>query len=69
MTHNNVRTYDEAGEGWYKSSFSNSAGGSCVEVKRDQGQFFVRDSKDKRADQPIIGVGSASWAAFLSTLS
>jgi hypothetical protein len=54
--------------GWFKSSYSNPVG-SCVEVKFDDHAILVRDSKDKRAGQPILGVAAPAWRSFLATVT
>jgi hypothetical protein len=54
---------------WYKSSYSNGAGGSCVEVKHSYDTVFVRDSKDRRIDQPAIGMSTTGWNSFLNTIT
>lgn len=54
---------------WRKSSYSNSAAGSCVEVKHGLDAVFVRDSKDRRAGQPIIGMPVGGWKALLNTIT
>jgi Domain of unknown function (DUF397) len=57
------------GDGWFVSSFSNGAG-SCVEVKfAAPGAILVRDSKDRRHDQPIIGMPARAWVALLGNLT
>jgi hypothetical protein len=53
---------------WFKSSYSN-AGGSCVETRFTPGATLVRDSKDRRADQPLIEFSSAAWTSFLSVIT
>lgn len=55
--------------GWRKSSYSNSAGQSCVEVKHVLDAVLVRDSKDRRAGQPIIGMPTGGWTALLKTIT
>jgi Domain of unknown function (DUF397) len=56
-------------DGWFVSSFTNG-GGSCVQVKfAGQDAILVRDSKDRRAQSPIIGVPSHSWATLLNIIS
>jgi hypothetical protein len=55
--------------GWRKSSYSNSAGGSCVEVKHDLYTIFVRDSKDRRIGQPIIGLRIEGWHSFIDSIT
>lgn len=69
MTHNIASESVKYRGEWYKSSYSNGAGGSCVEVKHGCGTVFVRDSKDRRTDQPIIGMSSTGWNSFLSTIT
>ena len=49
---------------WYKSSYSGSDGGNCVEVARTVAAVHVRDSKERRG--PVLTVPSAQWAAFLT---
>ena len=52
---------------WRKSSFSNQAGGDCVEVADGFGPLVpVRDSK--AADGPVLCFEAASWAAFIGAL-
>lgn len=56
-------------DGWRKSSYSNSAGGSCVEVKSCREAVFLRDSKNQLRDQPIVAVPSHAWGFFIRTLA
>ncbi|MFB6700197.1 DUF397 domain-containing protein [Streptomyces rubiginosohelvolus] len=49
---------------WYKSSYSNDTGGSCVEIAPLPEQVGIRDSKDKQG--PALVVPQAAWTAFLS---
>ncbi|MCG5214272.1 DUF397 domain-containing protein [Streptosporangium sp. KLBMP 9127] len=55
---------------WFKSSFSGSNGGNCVEVARINGEpghaglIAVRDSKDP--DGPKLFFTPPEWDAFLS---
>ena len=65
---NGLAATDSRGE-WRKSSYSNGAGGSCVEIKYDLDAVFVRDSKDRRAGQPIIGLSTGGWNALLDTIT
>ena len=48
---------------WRKSSFSEGADSSCVEVAFVVGGVAVRDSKD--ASGPILDVPDASWRRFV----
>ena len=47
---------------WFKSSFSNGQGGSCVEVCFAGGKVRVRDSKDP--DGPVLVFNRGEWDAF-----
>jgi len=48
---------------WFKSSYSGSGGGNCVEVAPEVATIHVRDSKDRRG--PVLSVPSHQWAAFI----
>ncbi|QIP73202.1 DUF397 domain-containing protein [Streptomyces sp. VN1] len=48
---------------WFKSSYSGSGGGDCVEVATAFVTVHVRDSKDGAL--PSISVGAKQWAAFV----
>ncbi|WP_372445179.1 DUF397 domain-containing protein [Streptomyces verrucosisporus] len=48
---------------WFKSSYSGSGGGDCVEVAADPDAAHVRDSKE--ADGPVLRFDQDGWAAFL----
>ncbi|MFG2953479.1 DUF397 domain-containing protein [Streptomyces sp. NPDC048291] len=50
---------------WHKSSFSNGAGGECVECTSGREGVLVRDSK--RSEGPIIAVGGEAWDSFIRT--
>ncbi|MFW6695096.1 DUF397 domain-containing protein [Streptomyces sp. MAR4 CNX-425] len=53
--------------GWRKSSYSNSEGGSCVEVLDGHiSGVPVRDSKDPNG--PALVFTSDAWASFVSAL-
>ena len=67
MTGKNASAFRCEGEGWFTSSYSNS-GGSCVEVKFDAGITLVRDSKDRRAGQPVLGISREGWSSFLGVV-
>ncbi|MHB9862737.1 DUF397 domain-containing protein [Streptomyces sp. YIM S03343] len=47
---------------WFKSSYSGSGGGNCVEVAIRPEAVHIRDSKDKRI-HPLTLTPEA-WAAF-----
>ncbi|MEV3994576.1 DUF397 domain-containing protein [Streptomyces halstedii] len=48
---------------WFKSSYSGSEGGDCVEVAAHPAAVHIRDSKT--ADGPVLTVLPAAWTAFL----
>ncbi|MFD7935471.1 DUF397 domain-containing protein [Streptomyces sp. NPDC059755] len=48
---------------WFTSSYSNGAGGECVECALMDDGALVRDSK--RAGGPEIAVRSGAWSPFL----
>ncbi|MFF5855465.1 DUF397 domain-containing protein [Streptomyces sp. NPDC012751] len=47
---------------WFKSSYSGSGGGNCVEVAMRPGAVHIRDSKDEGI-RPLV-VTPTAWAAF-----
>ncbi|GGJ88076.1 hypothetical protein GCM10011583_19400 [Streptomyces camponoticapitis] len=51
---------------WRKSSYSNGAGGECVEIADLSGVTAVRDSKVPSG--PRIAVRHAAWGAFVGAL-
>ncbi|MEW1640003.1 DUF397 domain-containing protein [Streptomyces sp. NPDC093801] len=52
---------------WFKSSYSGSEGGACVEVATTPTTIHVRDSKVE--DGPVLDLGPASWAALTGWVS
>ncbi|MFI9171519.1 DUF397 domain-containing protein [Streptomyces lincolnensis] len=48
---------------WFRSSYSNGAGGECVECASTAGGMLVRDSKSETG--PFITLGSGAWRTFL----
>ncbi|WP_322767844.1 DUF397 domain-containing protein [Frankia sp. Cr1] len=48
---------------WTTSSFSNGAGGMCVEAGAHDGGVVVRDSKSPNG--PVLSFSRAEWAAFV----
>ncbi|WP_447032640.1 DUF397 domain-containing protein [Streptomyces hypolithicus] len=50
---------------WFKSSYSNDTGGSCVEIADLTSQVGIRDSKDKQG--PALVVPRASWHTFVNS--
>ncbi|MFC8956206.1 DUF397 domain-containing protein [Streptomyces sp. NPDC057101] len=50
---------------WFKSSYSGSGGGDCVEVAAGLDAVYVRDSKAVGSG-PVLQVGRGKWAAFVA---
>ncbi|MFH8468187.1 DUF397 domain-containing protein [Streptomyces sp. NPDC017991] len=50
---------------WFKSSYSGSGGGNCVEVAARPDTVLVRDSK-VAGSGPVLRVGRDQWAAFIA---
>ena len=52
---------------WFTSSYSNGAGGECVECAWSMDSVLVRDSM--RPDGPVMAFRShSSWRAFIAAL-
>ncbi|WP_411101493.1 DUF397 domain-containing protein [Streptomyces sp. cmx-4-9] len=47
---------------WFKSSYSASEGGNCVEVATCPGRVHVRDSKVPGG--PVLDLAPSAWAAL-----
>ncbi|MEU6539977.1 DUF397 domain-containing protein [Streptomyces sp. NPDC047000] len=58
-------TENVGGLRWFKSSYSGSGGGDCVEVAADLDAVYVRDSKAVGGG-PVLRVGRSEWAAFVA---
>ncbi|WP_369246867.1 DUF397 domain-containing protein [Streptomyces sp. R41] len=52
---------------WFKSSYSNGAGGECVECAHAGDDTLIRDSKDRSS--PIVTVRIPAWNSFLKALA
>ncbi|MGW4197179.1 DUF397 domain-containing protein [Streptomyces sp. NPDC005004] len=52
-----------SGLAWFKSSYSGTEGGQCVEVAPSNAVVHVRDSK--AAAGPVLTVSHAAWAGFV----
>ncbi|MFC5153701.1 DUF397 domain-containing protein [Streptomyces amakusaensis] len=52
---------------WFKSSYSDGTGNSCVEVAALVGRVGVRDSKLQSG--PALVVPSAAWSSFVAFAS
>ncbi|MEH0416892.1 DUF397 domain-containing protein [Streptomyces sp. B21-083] len=50
---------------WFKSSYSGSGGGNCVEVAAGLDVVYVRDSKVVGGG-PVLRVSQGEWAAFVA---
>jgi hypothetical protein len=50
---------------WFKSSYSGSDGGDCVEVAAGLDAVYVRDSKVV-GDGPMLRVSRGKWVAFIA---
>ncbi|MFI6465398.1 DUF397 domain-containing protein [Streptomyces sp. NPDC050538] len=48
---------------WFTSSYSNGAGGECVECAMADGRALVRDTKN--ATGPVVTVQSDPWHSFV----
>ncbi|MBT2400390.1 DUF397 domain-containing protein [Streptomyces sp. ISL-100] len=48
---------------WFKSSYSGTGGGECVEVATAESAVYVRDSK--RGWGPVLSVAAGEWAEFV----
>lgn len=51
---------------WFKSSYSDSGGGECVEVAATS-TIHIRDSK--RPDAGHVTVSPTTWASFVSHIA
>ncbi|MFH9423626.1 DUF397 domain-containing protein [Streptomyces sp. NPDC017529] len=49
---------------WFKSGYSSTDGGECVEIATCPHVTYVRDSKDPQG--PRLAVGADAWVAFLA---
>ncbi|MDI1455446.1 DUF397 domain-containing protein [Streptomyces sp. ATE26] len=53
---------------WFKSSYSGSEGGACLEVAATPQAIHVRDSKLQPAEEDTLRLSPATWAAFTASL-
>ncbi|MFF4960973.1 DUF397 domain-containing protein [Streptomyces sp. NPDC001222] len=58
-------THQTAELDWFKSSYSGTNGGDCVEVAAGLDGVYVRDSKVMGCG-PVLRVGRDEWAAFVA---
>ncbi|MEW2573226.1 DUF397 domain-containing protein [Streptomyces sp. NPDC047070] len=61
-----ARPATDAPSSWFKSSYSNGAGGECVECAHAVDTALVRDSK--KAEGPVLSVRVHAWRAFIRDL-
>ncbi|MDF3142387.1 MULTISPECIES: DUF397 domain-containing protein [unclassified Streptomyces] len=52
---------------WFKSSYSGSQGGKCVEVAAHPSAVHVRDSKNQ--DGAILSVAPSAWTTFIGRIA
>ncbi|MCX5413602.1 DUF397 domain-containing protein [Streptomyces sp. NBC_00059] len=52
---------------WFKSSYSGTEGGQCIEVAAGAGTVFVRDSKSVTG--PVLQVSREAWSGFVGLAS
>lgn len=51
---------------WFKSSYSSSGSGDCVEVALTPATIHIRDSKNTQA--PHITLSPTAWADFVTAV-
>jgi hypothetical protein len=56
-----------SGLAWFKSSYSGTEGGECVEVATAAAVVHVRDSK--AVTGPVLTVSRETWAGFVGLAS
>ncbi|MCG3041249.1 DUF397 domain-containing protein [Streptomyces sp. S1A] len=56
-----------SGLAWFKSSYSGTEGGDCVEVAAGTAAVHVRDSKAVAG--PVLTVSREAWAEFVGLAS
>ncbi|MDI3095925.1 DUF397 domain-containing protein [Streptomyces rochei] len=52
---------------WFKSSYSGTEGGQCVEVATSTAGVHVRDSK--AVTGPVVTVSAEAWVGFVGLAS
>ncbi|MCX5246276.1 MULTISPECIES: DUF397 domain-containing protein [unclassified Streptomyces] len=54
---------------WFTSTYSNGAGGECVECALVDESALVRDSKSaKDPVVPVVTIRSGAWSSFVQAL-
>ncbi|MFG2516192.1 DUF397 domain-containing protein [Streptomyces sp. NPDC048584] len=56
-----------SGLAWFKSSYSGTEGGDCVEVAAATAVVHIRDSKAEPG--PVLTVSRAAWAGLVGLTS
>jgi hypothetical protein len=51
---------------WFRSSYSNGAGGECVECALTSHGVLVRDSK--RVEANVVAVSGVAWRFFIKPM-
>ncbi|MGW7256911.1 DUF397 domain-containing protein [Streptomyces sp. NPDC054834] len=51
---------------WFKSTYSSSEGGACLEVAASPHTIHIRDSKNPE-DGPTLRIKPEAWKAFTAT--
>lgn len=49
---------------WFKSSYSSSGDGDCVEIAASPDTIHIRDSKNRQG--PELRLSPTAWSAFLT---
>ncbi|MBC2905902.1 DUF397 domain-containing protein [Streptomyces cupreus] len=53
---------------WFKSTYSGSEGGECLEVAVCPHTIHIRDSKNPEETGPTLRLTPTTWAAFTASL-
>ncbi|WP_381553334.1 DUF397 domain-containing protein [Streptomyces eurythermus] len=53
---------------WFKSTYSGSEGGACLEVAVSPGTVHIRDSKEAPSQDRTLRISPGTWDAFTSSL-
>jgi len=61
---NTAESSATSGLTWFKSSYSGTEGGDCVEVAAGTGSVHIRDSKAMTG--PVVTVSPEAWADFVT---
>ncbi|MGW1974319.1 DUF397 domain-containing protein [Streptomyces sp. NPDC001889] len=64
---NNAESAAASNLAWFKSSYSGTEGGQCLEVAAGGGAVHVRDSKVLAG--PVLQMSREAWAGFVGLAS